>query len=195
MSPPITILIASLAFLAGYFIWRRLRNRQPDGWFLGPIVNGKNSSRGKVILTNNGWYISIDEPHYCTKKADAPLTGKTLTFRYRFLGDVRPVERPSEQPTFSAHFQRKGDNWTGLGKYAGFRWYSRQSFPLVPGDAEIVIPLERTFWIPVMADGEGFDEACAKVDRVGLVFGHDWGGRGHGVTGNGKFEVLSWRIE
>lgn len=182
-----TYAIGLAVICAAIFAFIRLRNRPfapKKGWQHYGIVGGKMRS---INLTAPSF--DFGEPHYMTKDCSG-LSG-SIRVKWRFTGDVFPVEQPGAQPLLSVHFQRKGDNWTAQGKYGGYRFYSRLTFPLVAGEHEAVIALVPDEWGNVWGSQDGFAEALRNASRVGLVFGWS-GGRGHGVAGSGRFELLEF---
>lgn len=176
--------IALAVICAAIFAFIRLRPFAPKkGWQHYGIVGGKMRSINLPAPS-----FDFGEPHYMTKDCNG-LSG-SIRVKWRFAGDVFPVEQPGAQPLVSVHFQRKGDDWTAQGKYGGYRFYSRLTFPLT-GSGEATIPLTPEQWGNVWGKQDGFAEALRNASRVGLVFGWD-GGRGHGVAGSGRFELLEF---
>lgn len=161
------------------------------GWLIGPFVRGENQSKGlpwRPEKTAQGWRIKGGEPHYVTRDCDG-LSG-SIRVRYRASGWTA-VE--GGEAGLTIHFQRGGDNWSGVGPYEFFRWYSREMFPL-EGEHEITVPLGSDAWTSVMGKQSQTAFLSAKRDasRVGLCFGAAQG-RGHGVRG-GKFELLEFEV-
>lgn len=168
-------------FVVCYFGWRAYKRRIPGGWVIGPIVNGKNYSKGCPLrpeITPGGWRVTGGEPHYVTKAGYMPLTVK-----YRVTGACEAVEGGT--PAVSFHFHRKGDDW----KRDDARWYSLAWFPLTEGEHEASVSLASGEWVNVMGGQDGF---ATDIGRGGLVFGNT-SNRGHGVRFSGSFEVLEMR--
>lgn len=185
-----------------------------DAWEIGPIIRGKNYSRGMPLRpdeTRAGASFEIPGPtrdaghvHYVTM-ATRPLAGaRRITLTYRI--DAAPgttfiaQEAPDEQATLSLYFQRAGDGWTM--RQPDWRWYSPKDrlVPLRPGTHKLSIGLDED-WIAMTGPGafanpEGVREALENTARVGFVFGSQ-SLRGHGVyaTAPARFTVLDFRIE
>jgi len=101
------------------------------------------------------------------------------------------------------YFQRRGDDWSGLGRYEGYRWWAtfRSHAPLTPGEHELSVGLDEN-WTAVQTSSaannpKAFRDAVRDADRVGFTFGGGDGyGYGHGVyaTGPARFVVTSFQI-
>lgn len=188
-----------VAFI-GLVVFRRFwRPSEPRRMFAGPIVNGRNQSRG---CFRGGRFrfgrtlLGRRELHALTR-ATGPLEGVIHT-RIRITGDeFYPPEMPGALPVFALYFQRAGDNWSGVGMWSAYRWYSRLSWPFEAGDYEIELPLQFDHWKPVNTpDGFSislFDLAREEAARVGIVCGYI-GGRSHGVVGEGELELLKYDV-
>lgn len=194
----IYVLVAVAAVAALY--WFILRKRAPKGWSVGPLVRGKNYSRG-VDFTVRGetWTASIgtgDELDGITK-ARGPVAG-TIRAAYTVSGTFAASEAPAEECGLTVFFQRAGDDWSGRGDKAHYRWYSNTLFPLTPGVHRIEVPLTPEHWHNVTG-GQARDAVAqfnaALTDKGRIGFGFGWrGGRQHGVTGAGAVTLESWSI-
>lgn len=167
------------------------------GWLIGPFVLGVRYSKGlpwRPKPSPGGWTITFGpgaEVDYVTRDT-GPLSG-SIRVHYRASGEFAAVE--GGEAGLTVHFQRASDDWSAEGKFATYRWYSIETFPL-SGEHDITIPLTPDKWLAVLGQqGEAipqdFAAALEQASRVGLCFGNA-GGRGHGVTGNGTFELLDW---
>jgi hypothetical protein len=187
------------------------------GWEIGPIIRGKNYSRGMPLSpapAGNGW--AFDFPyrdaraghvHYVTF-APGSLAGKSrIVARYRVEAapGARFVAQESAQApaTVSLVLQRAGDNWSARGRYEFYRWYAPASSvrEITPGEHEMTVSLDDPAWTSVQgravsANPDAFAGALAGASRVGLVFGSH-GARGHGVyaTAPARFTLLDFRID
>ena len=183
-------------------------------WEIGPIIRGKNYSRGMPLRpdqTRSGASFAIPGPtaaeghvHYVTVPT-RPLEGaRRITLRFRI--DAAPGTRfvPQQSPqlpaTLSLYFQRAGDGWTT--RQPDWRWYAptNRTVPLGPGIHTITIGLDED-WVAMTGPGahanpRGFQAALADTARIGFVCGSE-GGRGHGVfaTAPARFTILDFRIE
>lgn len=185
-------------------------------WEIGPIDRGRNYSPGMPSTptpVGRGWYFDFPYPykaaghvHYVTFRS-GPLLGKSkIVMRYRVDAPkgVRfvPQETPQEPAMVSLYFQRRGDNWTGRGRYEHYRWFAPRATMRViaPGEYEITASLHDPSWRSVMgklasANPAAFRSALAETDRVGILFG-SLKLRGHGVyaTGPARFRLISFRM-
>lgn len=203
--PLAAALIASASIAAG---------PPSSAWEIGPIIRGKNYSRGMPLRPDGGRQgpsFEIPGPtaadghvHYVTVPT-RPLEGaRAIALRYRI--DAAPGTRfvPQESPqlpaTLSLYFQRAGDGWTT--RQPDWRWYAptNRTMPLKPGTHTVRISLDED-WIAMTGPGahanpRGFAEALADTARVGFVFGSE-GGRGHGVyaTAPARFTILDFQVE
>lgn len=186
-----------------------------DAWEIGPIIRSRNHSVGMPLQptpSRQGWFFDFPYPsvgaghvHYVTFN-HGPLTGRTrIVMRYRVDAEpgVRFMSResPGLPATISLVFQRRGDNWSGRGRYAAYRWYapSQTVMPITPGEHVMTVSLGDN-WTSVQGgsaavDPVGFRDAIDEADRVGMVFGTTIA-RGHGVfaTGPARLTVLSFRV-
>lgn len=185
-----------------------------DAWEIGPIIRGKNYSRGMPLRPDAGRAgASFEIPgptaadghvHYLTVPT-RPLAGArriTLTYRIDAAPGTRfvPQESPHLPATLSLYFQRAGDRWTM--RQPDWRWYAptNRTVPLRPGTHTVSIGLDED-WIAMTGPGahanpNGFRAALEQTARVGFTFGSE-GGRGHGVyaTRPARFTILDFRVE
>ena len=180
----------------------------PETWEIGPQIRGRNYSVG---MSSHPSVTSKGEPTFAFPQrgqidalttAVGPLAGaRKITFRYRIdaVSDARFVssETPAETPTVSLYFQQAGDNWSGRGRYASYRWYvpRRAVIPLSPGEHSVTVRLDETWTnvngTPNTQDPQGFASALANTGRIGVAFGTS-SARSHGVyaTGAARFTLL-----
>lgn len=152
--------------------------------------------------------------HYLVE-GTGPLTGKTLTMSVTIAGNnpifnFANIEQDNNTCTNPAHvrfyFQQAGDDWSGNGAYAYYRWWSNPAaIILQPGTYTLSVPLTSAGgWSSVngefattAAGGAGFGAALANANTVGMTFG---GGCffGHGVdllSGSATFKINSFTIQ
>ena len=187
-----------------------------EAWQIGPIIRGRNYSVGMPLQptpARRGWYIDFPSPdrlaghvHYISFN-HGPLTGKRrIIMRYRIdaARGVRfvPQETPEMPATISLVFQRRGDSWSGRGRYEHHRWYSPERAVAVirPGEHEMVVSLDDGDWTSVhsataAANPLPFRDAIEEAERIGIVLGTR-AARGHGVyaTGPARLTVISFEI-
>lgn len=186
-----------------------------SSWEIGPIIRGRNYSVGMPLQptpSGRGWHFDFPFPnaraghvHYVTFNPGS-LAGKSkIVVRYRVetAPGTRfvPQEMPGAPATVSLFLQRRGDNWSGRGPYAWYRWYAPGSTvrEVAPGEHELTVSLTDG-WTSVLgkpsANNPGaFEDALADPGKIGLVFGTH-AARGHGVyaTGPARFTLTSFRL-
>ena len=199
--------------------WRRgtaaaVQTAEPGEWTIGPIVRGRNYSRGMPLhptpRRGGGFVIDLPEApgsvHYVTFRHGS-LAGKrriVMSYRIEAAPGVRIVPRtnPAQASMITPFFQRSGDNWSARGPYEAYRWYATfaTQSQLRPGTFEMVAPLNGN-WTAVQTSSartnpEGFRDALANADQVGFVLGGG-DGYGHGVyaTGPARLIVTEFRVE
>lgn len=183
-------------------------------WVIGPIVYGRNASRGVPLHPAPGpgsaWHIDLPRApgsvHYVTFRHGS-LAGKSrIVMRYRIEAapDVRilPASAPGLPSVITLYFQRGGDDWSGQGPFETFRWYATfaSQSPVSPGEHVMVAPLGGN-WTAVERSSArtnpvAFRQALAAADEVGFVLGGGTG-YGHGVfaTGPARLVVTQFRVE
>jgi len=185
-----------------------------EAWEIGPWVRGRNYSVGMPAQPRPGprGTLVMEFPVAGSGQVDALTTAvgplaraREITLRYRvdvargtrFVAD----EMPNEAATVSLYFQQAGDNWSGSGRFASYRWYSpaRAVVPLTPGEHTITVRLDET-WTNVNGQPNhevrgGFAAALQNTARIGLAFGSP-SRRSHGVyaTGPARFTLLTLDI-
>ena len=213
-----TILALTLAALGGAApapaAAASLQTAEPGEWTIGPIVRGRNYSRGMPLhptpRRGGGFVIDLPEApgsvHYVTFRHGSLAGKRRIVMRYRIEAapGVRIVPRtnPAQASMITPFFQRSGDNWTARGPYEAYRWYATfaTQSQLRPGTFEMVAPLNGN-WTAVETSSArtnpgGFRDALANADQVGFVLGGG-DGYGHGVyaTGPARLIVTEFRVE
>ena len=185
-----------------------------SAWTIGPIIRGKNYSHFMPVSPTAGprGAFHIDLPrapgsaHYVTFPHGS-LEGKSrIVLRYRIEAApgvrIAPRNHPAEmRALITPYFQRRGDNWSGRGRFETYRWFATfASRTLAPGTFEIVAPLDARWTAIERSEAFGaraaFREAVADADEVGFVLGGG-DGYGHGVyaTGRARLVVTDFRVE
>jgi hypothetical protein len=185
-------------------------------WQIGPIIRTRNYSVGMPLgptPSGRGWTFDFPYPdaraghvHYVTIGRGSFARASGLTMRYRVEAAPRvrfvPQEAQSEPATVSLFFQRRGDSWSGRGRYEFYRWYAPGASvqQLAPGDYVMRVRFDDPNWVsvngrPPAVAPEAFQEALADSGSVGILFGSA-GARGHGVfaTGPARFRLVSFDI-
>ena len=187
---------------------------QAREWTIGPIVRGRNMSVGAPlhpVRARGGAAIDFPYPnvnaghvHYVTRPVRSLAGARSITLRYRVdaAPGTRFVSRQGGGPgMISLFLQRRGDNWSGRGPYAHYRWYSPPSTvaALRPGTHTMTVRLDDN-WGGVMGGRRGqfpreFADALASADQVGITLGSARA-RGHGVyaTGPATLTILDFDI-
>lgn len=184
-------------------------------WEIGPITPTRNYSVGMPLSPlphPDGWSFDFPQPdkaaghvHYLTFK-HGPLTGKTrIVLRYRIEAEagvqIYPTNYPGAASTLTMYFQRRGDDWSGKGKFEAYRWWStfRHHVPLTPGEHELSVGLDEN-WTAVQSstaanNPKAFRDAIRDTERVGFTFGGG-DGYGHGVyaTGPARFVLTGFEV-
>ena len=184
----------------------------PNAWELGPIYDGVNVSTGaNVYPTDQGWCIDIPQVgagsvHYVTMPTESLLgkTKVTMVCEFVMADGVKlcPVKSPEFPSLLTLYFQRRGDNWSGTGKYETYRWYASFATQVDLSAREYTIEVRfDDNWTAVMSSSrathlEAFNDALANASRIGFVLGGG-DGLGHGVsaTGPAKLIIKSFTVE
>ncbi|HEY0131178.1 MAG TPA: hypothetical protein VGB57_07220 [Allosphingosinicella sp.] len=186
----------------------------PQAWIIGPIVRGRNYSKGVPLhptaRRGGGWHIDIPPApgsvHAATFR-HGPLAGKRrIVMRYRIetaRGARLLASSDGRSPSMiTLYFQRRGDNWSGRGRFETYRWYATFATrsPLTAGDHVMIAPLDGP-WTAVetskaTTNPAAFRAALADADQVGFVLGGG-DGFGHGIsaTGPARLIVTDFRVE
>ncbi len=99
--------------------------------------------------------------------------------------------------TFSLYIQRQGDDLTGLGAMADYRWWAPKNV-LLPGNFSIMAALDPAVWGNVLGQrGDtrlaGFRAALKHCANIGFTCG-GYSFAGHGVKGAGVFHCSSFTV-
>ncbi|HEY0164372.1 MAG TPA: hypothetical protein VGB39_03255 [Sphingomicrobium sp.] len=195
----------------------------PSVWEIGPVIGARNYSVNMPPSPSahpaGGWYFDIPYPnaeaghvHYVTFKHGSLYGKSRIVMRYRLeMGEgVRlvPAKEPATthyQPLLTMYLQRRGDDWSGTGKYEAYRWWATFATvtpiprALPTGEHELSVPLDGR-WTAVQTstattNPNGFRAALRDTERVGFTFGGG-DGYGHGVyaTGPARFVVTHFAI-
>jgi len=216
-----TMLLPVSLLMAAFGPWQPQQSRVASdpsvasAWQIGPIIRSRNYSIGMPLhpsQSRNGWFLDFPYPHnragsvhYVTFNPGSLQGKRRIVVRYRVdaARGVRFVssQTPDQPATISLYLQRRGDNWSGRGRYASYRWYApaQTVAQLTPGEHEMVVDLGQGWTSvqgqPASNDPMGFQGALANADQVGLVMGTLFA-RGHGVfaTGPARLTVTSFQI-
>jgi hypothetical protein len=186
----------------------------PAAWLIGPIVDGRNASRGVPLHpTRNvggGWYIDLPRApgslHYVTYRHGSLARASQIVMRYRIDADpgvrIEPITGPGMPSIITLYFQRRGDDWSGWDEFETYRWYATfaSQMPITPGEHVIVAPLTGN-WTALQTSSArtrpaAFRAALDEADEVGFVLGGGTG-YGHGVfaTGRARITVTGFSVQ
>ncbi len=186
----------------------------PQAWVIGPIVRGRNYSKGVPLhptaRRDGGWHIDIPPApgsvHAATFRHGSLAGKRRIIMRYRIeaaRGARLLASSDLRSPSMiTLYFQRRGDNWTGRGRFETYRWYATfaTQSPLTPGNHVMVASLDGP-WTAIetskaRTSPAAFRAALADADQVGFVLGGG-DGFGHGVSATGpvRLIVTDFRVE
>lgn len=185
-----------------------------NAWVIGPIIRGRNYSQGMPLhptpRRDGSFHIDLPRPpgsvHYVTFPHGSLARKSRIVMRYRIEADpgvrIAPPSAPRGPGMITLYFQRRGDTWSGRGRFETYRWYATfaTQMPLRPGEHQMVAPLSGN-WTAVersssRTEPAAFRDAVADADQVGFVLGGG-DGYGHGVfaTGRARLIVTHFRVE
>lgn len=169
-----------------------------------------------TLLPNNGFKFDFPgivypngEVHYVTQKPLAKLTNKVVVKGWitiapgTVFSSITKTNMTPGSGKARVYFQRKGDDWGGLGNYQYYRWWYTGYIDVEANGAfTFTAPLsDAANWISVYGNNAAEypaqrQAAIDNMDRIGLTFGGG-GGYGHGLYityGAAKFEVTSFEV-
>ena len=186
----------------------------PESWTIGPIIRGRNHSVGAALhparRRGGGWQFDLPRPpgsvHYVTFRHGSLAGKRRIVMRYR-IEAARGVRllaaSDGRSPAMiTLYFQRRGDTWSGRGRFETYRWYATfaTKTPLTPGNYVLIAPLDGP-WTAIetskaTTNPAAFRAALTDADQVGFVLGGG-DGFGHGVTATGpaRLIVMDFRVE
>jgi hypothetical protein len=213
--PAALVLLGGCGAAAGASAQARAAASAPAAaWQIGPIIRGRNYSQGvaphPIPRRGGGWYIDLPQSpgslHYVTFGHGSLAGKRRIVIRYRLEADpgVRLLAASDRRSPsmITLYFQRRGDNWSGRGRFESYRWYATfaTQSPVTPGEHLMVAPLDGA-WTAVETSSArtnpaAFREAIAAAGQVGFVLGGG-DGFGHGVfaTGRARLVVTEFRVE
>ena len=177
-------------------------------WEIGPIINGRNYSRGLFRPSPFGAGFSFPisstaQPHYVTFRHGS-LRGKTqIRMRFRVDGPRGAIIHGAKCPTGSPsavtlYFERGDDDWVS----DGGRWWATFASVQIDGpkaETEIVAPLNAN-WTSVLkmtasTSPQEFATAKSRASWVGFTFANCEGfGHGARATMPVRFVVTSFKV-
>ena len=184
-----TYAIAFVILAALAFVLARRKSRPSASAVNGWKINWSHGLPQAPTPQGNGWVIDVQPGqslHYVQRYPASVQEGQTLTARLRVSGTFAGLEE--QAPCVSFIIQRKGDGMRSV----GYRLFSFKSVPLTEGEhvlSATVTPAEFGDVLETI-DHAAFLRVLSEAESIGLLFGSD-SGRGHGVAGSGRIELLS----
>jgi hypothetical protein len=185
----------------------------PAAWTIGPFVRGRNYSKGVPLhptpRRGGGWQVDLPGApgsiHGVTFR-HGPLSGKRrIVMRYRIEAargaQLLAASDGRSGGIITLFFQRRGDNWSGRGRFETYRWYATFATQSpTPGNHVMIASLDGP-WTAIetskaTTSPAAFRAALAEADQVGFVLGGG-DGFGHGIfaTGPARLIVTDFRVE
>jgi hypothetical protein len=175
------------------------------------ILYGAQMPLHPAVASPTGWQIDIPAAPGSVHYVEVPfmatedLTGKTLTITFRMVSDApvysAKVEKEESGPAgFHLFIQHLNDDFTN--QY--YRWWCGSGgYTLGTQDNQTITlscPLTYTAWSSVYGkvDKTQFTDTLNNIGWVGVTFGGDSLGWGHGVNllgGSAQFQLLDARIQ
>lgn len=177
------------------------------GWYIGPVIDGKNSSVGmpsKPTLLGEGWYIDFPVGpktgvDYVQNYSPPSLVGaKEIVMHYTVSGTgFMPSDDASNvSARVGLLIQRKGDDWSSSKQT--YRWFSKSRPTLKEGEFTLRVPLEVASWHDVYGKSSsqiGFDNTIKDLSNISVVFGGQFAGHGvYTTTPPARFTMQSMEI-
>lgn len=167
-----------------------------SGWYIGPVANGRNYSENMPAtptLQDGGWYIDFPTSggvDAVVNKSPQSLVGATaITIRYTVTGGGFLAAGESNVPgRVGICIQRRGDNWSGSGKYQQYRLYGQDRPLLVAGEGTFTASV----WTDVkgqVADQSVVDGVLGDLDNYAIVFGGSFASHGVYATEPSRFTL------
>jgi hypothetical protein len=163
-----------------------------SAWSIGPIIRGQNYSVGMPASPTPigaGWLIQFPmgantHVDYVQWHRVPSLVGvKQVVMRYEVTGSGFVAHGATTPATVGLCFQRRGDDWSGVGAMQSYRWYSRQLPELKAGSYVLTVPLDLQNLGDVYGKSDNaaaLAATLADLDNLAVVFGNT-SGAGHGV--------------
>jgi hypothetical protein len=197
------VCILVLVLLAAFDAPEDLGNpMNPLIWTIGPVINGRNYSRGMLLHPaanpGGGWYFDwpqADGVHYVTR---APIEAgrRSVRMTFEIQGEATFREVGGDGPgLMRLYIQRRGDNWSGAGAMASYRFWS-PPFELKPGKHEMTHAFAPEQWTNVFgqADAAGLQVALADLENFGFTFGGRFAGHGAYAIGPARFVLTEYAL-
>lgn len=172
-----------------------------SGWYFGPIVHGKNYTEGmpaRPTPQGAGWTFTFP----ANGQVDAVVNGNppsmvgatAITLHYAVTGDGFLASEESGVPgRVGICIQRRGDDWSGSGKYQQYRLYGQDRPLLVAGEGQVIA----STWTDVrgqVASPEAVDAVLSDLGSVQVVFGGSFASHGVYATQPSTFTMTSIEI-
>ena len=192
--------IAAVIGFAAVFLFRKAQDRAQTasgGWTMTHGFGKPDTALPAIPFVVD----AASEPHYVLLNT-GPLTGKTaitLTGKVEGAAGMKALTDATAPTDMCLFFQRKGDDWSGLGAMEFYRWWAGLVMmkPIADGEFTLTASLMGE-WGSVLghsstANAAAFADALNNAVSVGFVLGGG-SGLGHGITGTGKITVTSFTL-
>lgn len=151
-------------------------------WYFGPIVNGQNYSKNMPVRPSaqgSAWKFTFPGPSGEVDAVvnDSPmrLVGKkTVVIHYSVTGGGFMASGENAPGRVGFMIQRRGDDWSGKGKYQQYRLYGLSRPVLKAGDGTVTVSLASDQMTDVMGkkvSQEVIDGVTADLGSYSVVFG------------------------
>lgn len=169
-----------------------------SAWAFGPIINGENFTKGmpaRPTTQGTTWYFDFknkpSEVDAVVNKTPPNLVGATkIVLRYSVTGGGFLASGENNVPgRVGISVQRKGDNWSGTGKYQQYRLYGQPRPLLAAGSGTI----EASTWTDVqgkVASPAVVATVFANADNISIVFGGSFASHGVYATQPSRFTFV-----
>lgn len=173
------------------------------GWIIGPIVRGQNYSVGMPATPTpqgEGWTMALPGPggevDSVANHSPPSLVGATaLVMRYAVTGGGFFASGETNVPgRVGLCIQRRGDNWSGEGKYQQYRLYGQSRPLLVAGEDQ---SLTASVWTDVkgqVVSQAVVDGVFSDLDNYSVVFGGSFASHGVYTTEPSTFTLTALEV-
>lgn len=155
------------------------------GWYFGPIIGGKNYSAGmpaSPTMQGSGWFFDfkpgVEVDAVVNGKPPYLVGAKSLTMRYAVEGSgFQAAGENNVSGRVGLMLQRKGDDWSGKGKYQQYRLYGQSRPLLAAGEGQVTATTFTDVQGQVVSQAV-VDAVLADLDCYAVVFGGSFASHG-----------------
>lgn len=204
LSPGIIVAIIGLAAVAalatkGHAKQIKASVTPLSGWMFGPRPRGVNYTKGmpeRPTMQGAGWTFTFPGPggevDAVVNYSPGSLVGaKSLIARYAVTGSEFMASEESNVPgRVGICLQRRGDDWSGTGKYQQYRLYGQDRPLLVAGEGQFEASAFTDVQGKVVAQAV-VDAVLADLDNYAIVFGGTFASHGVHAAESSSFTLLA----